>query len=926
MGRRRNKSKTRVISSEEIGKEIKYTFESKESNEGPIYEILKKETYDALAKAIVNHMLHEPKYIFDHDYCDEFSYRRSQEGFDGDKLVYIEGEFNPLDIDTLYDFMESSSEDYEEEYDWGKYSYRDITIENIVLANTRDILKEKYLDIKNKIKSLGEEVVYNELLIKSNTIITVEEVREHKITGDITREVRKITETKKIDKTEPKFFQDISIDEAIDTILGILELDEEYVADYFTFFYEDINLSRFKDIYLRGCELLDIEDNFYKKTEFTGSEKENFLFDILKESVSNNSMTDDKGKPVKAKAIDGPYKKNIFSKNGFTDRFSIDNSTREINDAIDYIRHKIEGHKVNNEEIDDYLKLLSAIYSYQTRDISLNRLKEVFKYDFLRNALLDTDIKFLIDVLYERCRAYEGIKNTLPVDPKDYYPMARKLKRHFILHIGPTNSGKTYESLEKFKKQDSGVYLAPLRLLALEVQEKMLSEDFKCSLITGEEESIIENSNHLCCTIEKLNFSANYDIAIIDEGQMLDDPQRGAAWTSAILGVCAKEIHVCCANYAQDMIVSLIEYCGDTYEVVNHSRDTELIVSCDSFDFLEDLQKGDAIVAFSKRKVLNLAATINTKTELSCSVLFGSLPYRSRKKQFQNFAEGKSDVLVTTDAIGMGVNLAIKRVIFMEDSKYDGKSTRKLKTSEILQIAGRAGRKNIYDQGFVVVTDKLMKKRYEESIPAIKKAYIGLTHHLGEIDGNLEDIIFAWQQLDFKFPFVKADISNQIDILNAISKIDLRKSDRFKAMFMPVSINSDYEMGLLKSYLKIIAQNYNSVEFPHMPNLEYGDELKQLESYSKGIDLYYSFCKTYELDMDLDRVEKEREATCNKINKLLLSDNLDVPRCNICGEELEWDYDRYRCPDCYSGRGYRNNSWYDEEDDWDCDWGDDNYI
>ena len=121
MGRRRNKSKTRVISSEEIGKEIKYTFESKESNEGPIYEILKKETYDALAKAIVNHMLHEPKYIFDHDYCDEFSYRRSQEGFDGDKLVYIEGEFNPLDIDTLYDFMESSLEDYEEEYDWGKF-------------------------------------------------------------------------------------------------------------------------------------------------------------------------------------------------------------------------------------------------------------------------------------------------------------------------------------------------------------------------------------------------------------------------------------------------------------------------------------------------------------------------------------------------------------------------------------------------------------------------------------------------------------------------------------------------------------------------------------------------------------------------------------------------------------------------------------
>ena len=52
---------------------------------------------------------------------------------------------------------------------------------------------------------------------------------------------------------------------------------------------------------------------------------------------------------------------------------------------------------------------------------------------------------------------------------------------------------------------------------------------------------------------------------------------------------------------------------------------------------------------------------------------------------------------------------------------------------------------------------------------------------------------------------------------------------------------------------------------------------------------------------------------------MLLSSNLEVPRCNVCGEELEWDYDRYRCSDCYSGRGYRGNRWYndDDEDDWD---------
>ncbi len=47
------------------------------------------------------------------------------------------------------------------------------------------------------------------------------------------------------------------------------------------------------------------------------------------------------------------------------------------------------------------------------------------------------------------------------------------MHRHFILHIGPTNSGKTFRSLERLKLAINGVYLGPLRLLALEVFEQM---------------------------------------------------------------------------------------------------------------------------------------------------------------------------------------------------------------------------------------------------------------------------------------------------------------------------------------------------------------------------------------------------------------------------------------------------------------------
>ena len=48
------------------------------------------------------------------------------------------------------------------------------------------------------------------------------------------------------------------------------------------------------------------------------------------------------------------------------------------------------------------------------------------------------------------------------------FETARKMARRFVALLGPTNSGKTHQAMEALAKADSGVYLAPLRLLALE--------------------------------------------------------------------------------------------------------------------------------------------------------------------------------------------------------------------------------------------------------------------------------------------------------------------------------------------------------------------------------------------------------------------------------------------------------------------------
>ena len=46
---------------------------------------------------------------------------------------------------------------------------------------------------------------------------------------------------------------------------------------------------------------------------------------------------------------------------------------------------------------------------------------------------------------------------SVDANPQDAYPEARQLSRHFVLHIGPTNSGKTYDALQRLKTAERGI-------------------------------------------------------------------------------------------------------------------------------------------------------------------------------------------------------------------------------------------------------------------------------------------------------------------------------------------------------------------------------------------------------------------------------------------------------------------------------------
>lgn len=75
------------------------------------------------------------------------------------------------------------------------------------------------------------------------------------------------------------------------------------------------------------------------------------------------------------------------------------------------------------------------------------------------------------------------------------------------------------------------MYAGPLRLLALEVYEQLNRQGCYTSLVTGQEQKVVPLATHIACTLEMVNLDRDYDVAVIDEIQMIGHEQRGYAWT-----------------------------------------------------------------------------------------------------------------------------------------------------------------------------------------------------------------------------------------------------------------------------------------------------------------------------------------------------------------------------------------------------------
>ncbi len=254
--------------------------------------------------------------------------------------------------------------------------------------------------------------------------------------------------------------------------------------------------------------------------------------------------------------------------------------------------------------------------------------------------------------------------------------------------LGPTNTGKTHYAIERMLAHRTGVIGLPLRLLAREVYDRIVTVrgPSVVALVTGEERIVPERTQYWVCTTEAMPDGMGTDFLAVDEIQLCADPERGHVFTDRMLR--ARGLHET-LFLGSDTMRSVIAAQVPRAQFLRRERFSELTYT--GSKKISRMPARAAVVGFSVENVYALAELIR-RQKGGAAVVMGALSPRTRNAQVAMYQNGDVDYLVATDAIGMGLNLDITHVAFSGVRKFDGRRMRDLQPNELAQIAGRAGR------------------------------------------------------------------------------------------------------------------------------------------------------------------------------------------------------------------------------------------
>jgi superfamily II RNA helicase len=389
-----------------------------------------------------------------------------------------------------------------------------------------------------------------------------------------------------------------------------------------------------------------------------------------------------------------------------------------------------------------------------------------------------------------------------------------------VILSSDTGSGKTRVFKQwALKKQERPIFItAPIKALSNQRYRELLDEGFNVGIETGDVKNVPENCDFICCTQEiYTNKYANIENAtlIVDEFHYIfENSDRARTYIDALHNSKAKNILLCSATLGD--IDKLQEYVNrvsgrDFMKYRNDSRLTSLhFVGDVSQDEIED----SLVVTFSRNNINYILQQLSSSRGEQDDEIVAKITGMAREDKIDNndiienakkglagyyggllpkekffiekcFEQGLIDTVVGTDALALGVNFPAQNVIFAQLAKYyEGPISKNL----FDQLAGRAGRKGYFDEGFVYYcsefSDQLEGWGYDTK---------GLFEYLLEapnedisivLTPNIKDILLEKatieQEAEFIHEFSTESMEKQ-EILEEISQItSYIKNDAFE--------------------------------------------------------------------------------------------------------------------------------------------------
>ena len=293
--------------------------------------------------------------------------------------------------------------------------------------------------------------------------------------------------------------------------------------------------------------------------------------------------------------------------------------------------------------------------------------------------------------------------------------------------------------------------------------------------------------------------------------------------------------------------------------------------------------KGTGIVYVRSRKQTREVSDLFRKNRISADYYHAGLSSKTRSERQQNWKTGKSRVIVSTNAFGMGIDKADVRFVIHLESPDS--------VEAYFQEAGRAGRdgSKAYSVLLFNNSDKVkLQRNVAKSFPepdAIKRIYEAICNFYQVAVGFGKDQVFEFSMAVFaaRFSFQITEVYNSLKILQREGYLELTDElDNPSKVYFKVDRDDLYKFQVANAdfdgFIKLLLRSYTGLFTDYVQV----DEKLLAKRANVNPELVYEFLKRLRIQKVIDYIPQKKTPFV-----IFSKERIDMGRLKISKENYQ---------------------------------------